>query len=131
MALLRLNYLNYHEFFRKFWVNTISICKINIKQVVWKHLSVIYPRLLPIFSINRAGWGDEGMCQRFCYVTDGGGILLTLRTVTRGGRRVKFWPKTTLHNVWMIPYEKSLPEVIDLSIFGRHYFGLNEAITKI
>ena len=31
----------------------------------------------------------------------------------------------------MIPYEKSLQEQIDLSIFGRRYFGLNGAITKI
>ena len=114
------------KFFPKFWVNTISISKITVKQVVWKHLFVIYLRLLPVFSINRAG-----RCQRFRYVTDGGGILLTLRTVTRGGRTAKFWPKTTLHNVWMILYEKPLPEVIDLSIFGRRYFGLNEAITKI
>ena len=88
------------KFFPKFWVNTISISKITVKQVVWKHLFVIYLRLLPVFSINRAGWA-------------------------------KFYPKTTLHNASMIPDEKSLPEVIDLSIFGRRYFGLNKAITKI
>ena len=27
--------------------------------------------------------GGGGQCQRFHYVTEGGGILLTLRTVTR------------------------------------------------
>ena len=31
----------------------------------------------------------------------------------------------------MIPYEKSSQEQIDLSIFGRRYFGLNDAMAKI
>ena len=52
------------KFFPKFWVNTISISKITVKQVVWKHLFVIYLRLLPVFSINRAGWGDEGLVSK-------------------------------------------------------------------
>ena len=40
--------------------------------------------LVSLFSINRGGGGRGGACQRFRYVTEGGGTLLTLRTVTRG-----------------------------------------------
>ena len=41
--------------------------------------------------------------QRFPYVTEGVGILLTLRTVTRGEGRAKFSPKTALRDLLMIP----------------------------
>ena len=59
-------------------VNTIFISKL-------KHLLDIYVILLPVFSISKGGdGGGGGGCQRFCDVTEGGGILLTLRTVTRG-----------------------------------------------
>ena len=52
---------------------------------------------MPLFSINEGGGG-----QRFCCVTEGWDILLTLRTVTMGrggGGRGKFSPKTELRNV--------------------------------
>ena len=73
------------NFGRVYPLSTTSISKIkpsNHVSCVLKHLFDIYLRLLPVFSINR-GVGGRGGGQRFRYVTEGGGILLTLRTVTR------------------------------------------------
>ena len=41
---------------------------------------------------NQQG-GGRGECQRFRYVTEGGNILLTLWTVTRGERGANFRQK--------------------------------------
>ena len=60
-----------------------------------KHHFDIYLRLFPVFSVD----SEEGG-QRFRYVTEGGGILLMLWEVTRGGgRAAKFSQKTGLRNV--------------------------------
>ena len=83
------------------------------------------PEIIARIFNQQGGVGGRGVVSKISLRNRWRGILLTLRTVARGGRRAKFWPKTTLHNVWMIPYEKSLPEVIDLGIFGRRYFGLH------
>ena len=69
------------NFFARFSrVSTISISKIAVKShKLCAKISFWYiPKIIArIFN-------QQGGCQRFCYVTEGGGILLTLRTVTRG-----------------------------------------------
>ena len=69
------------NFFANFGrVNTISISKIAVKsnKLCVKTSFWYIPEIIArIFNQQRVG------CQRFCYVTVGGGILQTLRTVTR------------------------------------------------
>ena len=63
-------------------VNTTSISKITVKshKLCVKTSSWYIPETIArIFNQQRRGGG-----QRFRYVAEGGGILLTLRTVTRG-----------------------------------------------
>ena len=48
---------------------------------------------------NQQGGGGGGGNQRFCYVTEGGDILLTFTDRYKGGGRGKFSPKTALRNV--------------------------------
>ena len=74
------------NFFANFGrVNTISISKIAVKT----HKLCVKRS----FWYIKRGWGWGGGCQRFCYVTEEGGILLTSRTVTRGEGRPNFRQK--------------------------------------
>ena len=56
--------------------------------------------------------GGRRGCQRFRYVKEEGGILLTLRTVSTGWGRIKFSSKTALRNVCMIRKTCSLNQSV-------------------
>ena len=97
------------NFFANFGrVKTISISKIAVKShKLYVKTSFWYMTETIVLIFNQQGWGGGGgwgggwggAGHRFRYVTEGGDILLTLRTVTRGGGRDKFLPKTALRNV--------------------------------
>ena len=94
--------MNFINFFANFGrVYTISISKIAVKshKLCVKTSFWYIPEIIAHIFNQQEGRG----CQRFRYITEGGCILLTLRTVTRGGGRAKFSPKTTLRKLWMIP----------------------------
>ena len=76
------------NFFANFGrVNTISISKIAIKshKLCIKTSFWYIPEIIAHVFNQQVGCGGGGGCQRFRYVTEDGGILLTLRTITRGG----------------------------------------------
>ena len=115
ISILQLYWMHKKKHIRK---RTRMLVKMLLQKFgkIWK--KIIHHLIKKISIFNR------GECHRFRYVTEGGGILLTLRTVTRGEGGPSFRQKqryvTFEHGViilnsmvWMIPYVACLFTVFE------------------